>query len=51
MRNSAGRLGPDIDVRADGGYVIGDGSRIGERAYTAGDERTPARCLRGSPAC
>jgi hypothetical protein len=42
VRNSAGRLGPLIDVRADGGYVIGAGSRIGERAYTAWDERTPA---------
>jgi hypothetical protein len=41
VRNSAGRLGPHIDVRADGGYVIGDGSRIGEHAYTALDERTP----------
>lgn len=41
VRNSAGRLGPHIDVRADGGYVIGDGSRIGERAYTARDDRTP----------
>jgi Bifunctional DNA primase/polymerase, N-terminal len=41
VRNSAGRLGPHIDVRADGGYVIGDGSRIGERAYIARDERTP----------
>jgi hypothetical protein len=41
MRNSAGRLGPHIDVRADGGYVIGEGSRIGQRAYTAQDERTP----------
>jgi hypothetical protein len=41
VRNSAGRLGPHIDVRADGGYVIGDGSRIGERAYTARDERMP----------
>jgi hypothetical protein len=41
VRNSAGRLGPHIDVRADGGYVIGDGSRIGECAYTARDERTP----------
>jgi Bifunctional DNA primase/polymerase, N-terminal len=41
VRNSAGRLGPHIDVRADGGYVIGDGSRIGERAYTARDARTP----------
>jgi hypothetical protein len=35
VRNSAGRLGPLIDVRADGGYVVGDGSRIGVRAYTA----------------
>jgi hypothetical protein len=41
VRNSAGRLGPHIDVRADGGYVIGEGSRIGQRAYTAQDERTP----------
>jgi hypothetical protein len=41
VRNSAGRLGPHIDVRAGGGYVIGDGSRIGERAYTARDDRTP----------
>lgn len=35
VRNSAGRLGPLIDIRADGGYVVGDGSRIGGRAYTA----------------
>jgi hypothetical protein len=41
IRNSAGWLGPHIDVRADGGYVIGDGSRIGGRVYTARDERTP----------
>lgn len=41
IRNSAGRLGPHIDIRARGGYVIGDGSRIGGRAYTARDERTP----------
>jgi len=41
VRNSAGRLGPHIDVRADGGYVIGAGSRIGERAYTARDDRAP----------
>ena len=33
VRNSAGRLGPRIDVRADGGYVVGPGSRIGGRAY------------------
>jgi hypothetical protein len=41
VRNSAGRLGALIDVRADGGYVIGAGSRIGARAYTALDERAP----------
>jgi hypothetical protein len=41
VRNSAGRLGPHIDVRADGGYVIGDGSRIGGRAYTTRDDRAP----------
>ena len=35
VRNSAGRLGPLIDVRADGGYVVGDGSRIGGRGYAA----------------
>jgi Bifunctional DNA primase/polymerase, N-terminal len=41
IRNSAGRLGPLIDVRASGGYVIGKDSRIGRHAYTARDERTP----------
>ena len=41
VRNSAGRLGPRIDVRADGGYVIGDSSRIGSRSYTARDQRRP----------
>lgn len=41
MRNSAGRVGLHIDIRADGGYVIGDGRRIGERAYIARDERAP----------
>ena len=40
-RNSAGRLGPLIDVRADGGYVIGHASRTGDRAYRARDERPP----------
>jgi hypothetical protein len=35
VRNSAGALGPLIDVRADGGYVVGAGSRIGRLAYAA----------------
>jgi len=41
VRNSAGRLGPLIDVRADGGYVVGDGSRIGGRAYAARGDFLP----------
>jgi len=41
IRNSAGRLGPLIDVRATGGYVIGKDSRIGGRAYTERDARMP----------
>ena len=41
IRNSASRLGPLIDVRASGGYVIGKNSRISKYAYTARDERTP----------
>ncbi|MCW2893619.1 MAG: Bifunctional primase/polymerase [Actinomycetia bacterium] len=41
-RNSAGAVGRHIDVRADGGYVVGAGSRIGGRAYTARGGRTPA---------
>ena len=41
VRNSVGRLGLHIDVRANGGYAMGDGSRIGERTYTAWDQRRP----------
>jgi len=41
IRNSAGRLGPLIDTRAAGGYVIGKDSRIGGQAYTERDARTP----------
>jgi hypothetical protein len=42
-RNSAGVLAPHIDVRADGGYVVGAGSRIGGQPYTARSaERRPA---------
>lgn len=43
VKNSAGSLGPLIDVRADGGYVIGAGSKIGGRAYAARSELPPAR--------
>jgi hypothetical protein len=33
IRNSAGKVGVCIDVRARGGYVIGPGSVIGRRVY------------------
>ena len=39
VKNSAGSLGPLIDVRADGGYVIGAGSRIDGRLYAARGSR------------
>jgi hypothetical protein len=42
VRNSAGAVGPHIDVRADGGYVVGAGSRIDGRAYTARGPRAAA---------
>src|ERR1700722_17357055 len=42
VRNSAGGVGPHIDVRADGGYVVGAGSRIGGRRYAARGQRAPA---------
>jgi hypothetical protein len=41
VRNSAGRLGPLVDIRADGGYVIGAGSVIADRAYTARGDFLP----------
>jgi hypothetical protein len=41
VRNSAGRAGPLIDIRADGGYVVGAGSRIGERSYAARGDVLP----------
>jgi hypothetical protein len=59
VRNSAGRLGPLIDIRADGGYVIGPGSLIDGRWYAARDGVLPlalpfpgwiARLLADAPA-
>jgi hypothetical protein len=41
VRNSAGRLGPLIDIRADGGYVVGDGSLIDGRRYVARGDFLP----------
>ena len=43
VRNSAGAVAPYIDVRADGGYVVGAGSRVGGLRYVArGPLRAPA---------
>jgi hypothetical protein len=42
IANSAGRLGPFIDVRADGGYVLGPGSRVGGRSYARVSAGLPA---------
>lgn len=39
--NSAGALGPGIDVRGVGGYVVGSGSVIGEQRYAWDDPETP----------
>lgn len=36
--NSSGSLGPGIDVRSDGGYVIGFGSKIGTVYYTHAED-------------
>ncbi|HEY0936065.1 MAG TPA: bifunctional DNA primase/polymerase [Trebonia sp.] len=44
-RNSAGVLAPHIDVRADGGYVVGAGSRIDGRVYAARGRPRPAAPL------
>lgn len=41
VRNSAGVIAPHIDVRADGGYVVGAGSRVGGRVYSERGRRAP----------
>jgi hypothetical protein len=54
VRNSAGRLGPGLDVRGEGGYVVVPPSRT-QSAYEWLDRPTPAaptwllECLRGKP--
>ena len=39
--NSVGRLGPGIDVRGDGGYIVGPGSRTPDGTYRYADGRGP----------
>jgi hypothetical protein len=41
-RNTAGRLGPLIDTRASGGYVVGAGSIVGGRVYRTVTDTDPA---------
>lgn len=38
-RNSAGKLAPHVDVRADGGYVVGVGSVLDRGGYRAETDR------------
>lgn len=44
LTNTAGRLGPHVDTRARGGYVVGPGSRNGRSGYRIvhGHEPAPA---------
>jgi hypothetical protein len=42
IRNSASLLGPQIDVRAAGGYVVAAGSAVGGKRYEVIDRRPPA---------
>ncbi|CAM4527780.1 bifunctional DNA primase/polymerase [Nocardia ninae] len=41
LRNSIGRLGPHIDTRGHGGYVVAAGSSLGCGDYRLIDTRTP----------
>jgi hypothetical protein len=43
IRNSAGQLGPLVDVRAGGGYVVGAGSAVGGKPYEVLDDSDPVR--------
>jgi Bifunctional DNA primase/polymerase, N-terminal len=42
IRNSAGLIGPQIDVRARGGYVVGAGSAVDGKPYEVVDDQDPA---------
>ena len=42
IRSSAGKIAPNVDVRAAGGYAIAAGSIVGGRAYEITDDREPA---------
>lgn len=42
LRNTAGELGPLVDTRAGGGYVVAAGSTLPEGAYELYDDAEPA---------
>jgi nucleoid-associated protein YgaU len=42
LRNTAATLGPMIDTRAAGGYVVGPGSTTPDGVYRLTDDRAPA---------
>jgi hypothetical protein len=42
VKNSAGQLGDDLDVRGDGGYVVGAGSTLADGPYTIEHDDPPA---------
>jgi hypothetical protein len=42
LRNSAGTLGPHIDTRAEGGYVVASGSTLPTGGYELTDDTHPA---------
>ncbi|MFI6331091.1 bifunctional DNA primase/polymerase [Micromonospora chersina] len=42
LRNTAGTLGPMVDTRAHGGYVVAAGSTVAGRAYTVDLDTDPA---------
>ena len=42
ISNSAGRIAPGIDVRGDGGYVVGPGSKTPGGAYSFVPARGPS---------
>lgn len=45
IRNSAGKLGPLIDIRGDGGYVLAGGSVVDGRPYRVLDPAAPVAPL------
>jgi hypothetical protein len=42
VRNSAGLIAPLVDVRADGGYVLGPGSQVNGTPYSLATDLPPA---------